>query len=186
MNGTALAVVWGLIYTGSFVVVIYTATKSKIDPLATSMNAAAYLINILAPAAAIYFFQTQVTKEMSPISRCNGVDVVIVIHVVLTFVAAFILLIWSVTLIMKAMGPKNLRAGQKIAVLSTLAMALVTIVVASWFPDWFISRQAYDNRNLITFVWPDTINAPITYFRAALAMTISAVPFIRRMVESGT
>ncbi|MFC2108091.1 hypothetical protein ACFLS5_01355 [Candidatus Bipolaricaulota bacterium] len=176
---------WILLYIGMLGVSVYYAWKRKVDALAQVVYIVSYLINLLLPYVAVWYFDRILIGSEEPFIHVSRVDLVIIIHMTLTFLSASLLVIWGAILGFQAARGERSSITTAILLPITWIAGAATIATVLVDPGWFMEPSAYAMNDVLPWIWPATIDAPVTFFRMGLAATIGIIPFIRKDIVQG-
>ncbi len=171
---------WGLLYVLVIVVPIVTAWKRKDMEPSVYVNAVSLVILVFLPSISIPKYAVS-----NGLAR-NPNEVRAIIHIMFTFVACTNSILWYIVL--NTIGAlKGVRRNGWLILYEIVFFlaAIMTLLVALWCPESFIAAKHYGilgngkfgDPVYITWVWPETIDAPISYFRIILA-ALMVIPML--------
>jgi hypothetical protein len=167
----ALALLWWILYR-------YATTQTRLDiyvVIASSVLMAGLVPGLL----------TGILERTSHYSGISDSDREMMIHLVSTLSSCITLTVYGFQLIYLGMGIGKVPEWVRWSVILYAVCGAVVIIMAVVHPDSFVGGNAYKEKAMLTWIWPQIVNAPISYVRLVIAGLVIFLPVLREKVKPG-
>ena len=174
---------WSVIYFGLFAIIAWYFRKLKGDqPLEVFVFISSIFTTGILPDLLSRIIEPVPT---APQALCES-DHEIVIYLVMTLLSCMLVALWGLGLGYKGMGTGKVPRIARLMTLLYIVVGSVTIILALGWQTWFVGYDAFQNKLILSFIWPSVVAAPISYARLILAAVIFTIPFIRDSINSSS
>lgn len=168
-----LAVGWILLYVAVFVVIVSRIKGGSPSLIPGILYLVSYLLNALAPSIVGRYIEVY-GGDMG--MQLRNSDVAVTVHLALTLISAGILFTGALFGGLAAMTTGNTPLPRKILYAFGPITSVGTVAAAIAYPHWFVNYGNYVVDKAIPWIWPLTIDAPISYFRVFLCLAGMSFP----------